>query len=203
MKIRYSSEGVHLFDRETGLNILLDEFDVPKCRLSSAPANVSIALTNACNLNCRHCFAPKEDVSLDFESLKGWLRELESSGCLGVGFGGGEPLLYSHFYDVISYVHDATDMACTVTTNGTLLTERAIDVISQTVDFMRVSTNGRSLPNSLISKLSDKIKLGINMLLNRDTITCLESEVTRYAKLGVQEILLLPQMPTKAVDGVD
>lgn len=68
---------------------------------------------------------------------------------------------------------------------------------------MRVSTNGRSLPNSLISKLSDKIKLGINMLLNRDTITCLESEVTRYAKLGVQEILLLPQMPTKAVDGVD
>lgn len=203
MKTRYASEGIHLFDRATGLNILLDECHIPETKMSAAPANVSIALTNTCNLNCQHCFAPKGEACLDFESLKEWLKELESSGCLGVGFGGGEPLLYRHFYDLINFVHNETDMACTVTTNGTLLTDRTIDVMSQAVDFLRISTNGRSLPNELISRMSDKLKIGVNMLLNRTTILSLEDEAVRYADLGVHEILLLPQISTKVANGVD
>lgn len=203
MKIRYTTEGVHLFNRETGINVLLDECDVSEKDLSVAPANVSIALTNACNLKCLHCFAPKENACLDFGRLKGWLKELESAGCLGVGFGGGEPLLYHHFYDLIDFVHNETDMACTVTTNGTLLTERVIDAMSKDVDFLRISTNGRSLPSELISLASDKLKVGVNMLLNRTTMSSLEDEAKRYADLGVDEILLLPQMSTNVVKGVD
>ncbi len=58
-KQRRSPAGLHLFDRTTGLNILLDEIRVPASLWSRAPRQVSIALTNRCDLTCDHCYAPK------------------------------------------------------------------------------------------------------------------------------------------------
>lgn len=51
-KIRLSEAGVHLFDRVSGLNVLLDEVDVPQEQVSPAPRYLSVALTNACELRC-------------------------------------------------------------------------------------------------------------------------------------------------------
>lgn len=50
---RYSGDGVHLFERRTGTNILLDEVSVPRPLWSQAPRQVSIALLNACDLGGR------------------------------------------------------------------------------------------------------------------------------------------------------
>jgi hypothetical protein len=50
LKVRTGPDGVHLFDRNSGLNVLFDEALVPKHRWSRAPRQVSIALTNACDL---------------------------------------------------------------------------------------------------------------------------------------------------------
>jgi sulfatase maturation enzyme AslB (radical SAM superfamily) len=76
MKQHWGNEGIHFFDRKTGLNILFDEITVPVDRFSLAPKYVSIALTNICNLKCSHCYAPKSSDSLDFELLKIWLKDL-------------------------------------------------------------------------------------------------------------------------------
>src|ERR1019366_6247884 len=63
-KIRLSEAGVHLFDRVSGLNVLLDEVEVPAAQVSRAPRYLSVALTNACELRCAYCYAPKRAAAL-------------------------------------------------------------------------------------------------------------------------------------------
>ena len=94
LKIRMGPAGAQFFNRKTGINILVDEFRPPSKLWSAAPRQVSIALTNACDLACPYCYATKNSVMLDFGNLKHWLAELDMNGCIGVGFGAiGTPLL--------------------------------------------------------------------------------------------------------------
>ena len=140
MKIRATPQGYLVFDRRSGLNVLIDEV-IPK-EHSTAPAIVSFALTNRCNLHCPHCFVAKGQSDLPFSLLAKWFVELDGNGCLEVGFGGGEPLLHPDFAAICSFVHSRTGMACTITTNGTLLSEEKIKTIRGSVDFCRISMDG-------------------------------------------------------------
>ena len=204
--VRMTESGVHLFNRESGLNILLDEFH--QCTLSRAPANVSIALTGRCNLRCAHCFVSRVNYDLEYERVLGWLRELDGNGCLGVGFGGGEPLLYPHVFDLCAFVHRETGMACTMTTNGVLLDDVAVSHLSSTLDFCRISMDGIGKTHESIRKYSfDKLllavqraakqmKVGINYLVNDVTICDLKRVMELAAEVGARELLLLPEVAT-------
>ncbi len=55
LKARAGPDGVHIFNRMTGANILIDEISVPIAGWSSAPRQISVALTNACDLKCLLC----------------------------------------------------------------------------------------------------------------------------------------------------
>ena len=203
-KTRLTSNGVHLFNRESGLNVLLDE--IHPVNLSEAPTIVSIALTGRCNLHCRHCFVPKSDRELPFDRLIGWLQELDDNGCLGVGFGGGEPLLYSRIFDVCDFVHAKTKMACTMTTNGVLLNERVISRLSPSLNFCRISMDGVGKTHETLRGVSfdlllsaihatvKSIKVGINYLINDLTIGELDRAVQIAEGEGVSELLLLPEV---------
>src|SRR3954466_16303719 len=96
---RAGPSGIHLFDRRTGLNCLFDEVRVPPERWAAAPRHVALALTNAGDLACAHCYAPKPPAILAPDKVYRWLAELDTIGCLGVGFGGGEPTLHPGFPD--------------------------------------------------------------------------------------------------------
>ena len=93
MQMRAGPAGVHLFHRATGTNVLIDEVKVPPSMWSATPRTVSVALTNTCDLRCPYCYAPKVPARLDTDLLVSWIDELNSNGCLSVGFGGGEPTL--------------------------------------------------------------------------------------------------------------
>ncbi|WP_157431588.1 hypothetical protein [Actinomadura hibisca] len=70
-KVRLSEAGMHLFDRNTGLNILLDEVAVPPAQVSRAPRYLSVALTNACELRSSYCYAPKHAAMLEADRVVG------------------------------------------------------------------------------------------------------------------------------------
>lgn len=197
--VRLSSGGMHYFDRRSGLNLLDDSVKIEAERQSMAPMFVSIALTNACNLSCLHCFAPKKEAMVQCERCIYWIDDLAENGCLGVGFGGGEPLLHPDFEKLSTYVHDKTKMACTVTSNGTLWTDDLIERLDGKVDFLRISTNGNALPVELIQKLAIRFNVGINYLLTDVTFGQLESTIKEAALLGVQEVLILPVIGTGRV----
>lgn len=215
MKVRTGPSGVHVFDRMTGLNILLDEVQVPPQYWAAAPRQVSIALTDFCDLSCPYCFSSKNDGALDVEQVCGWLDELDANGCFGIGFGGGEPTLYPHLEEVCRYAAEHTRLAVTLTTHAHHLDDALMAALEGTVHFVRVSMDGvgatyealRGKPfAALYNRLKGMRKLapfGINFVVNAQTFPDLDAAITLAAEVGATEFLLLPEQPTQESSGID
>ena len=215
MKTRFGPDGILLFDRDTGINLLVDEVKVPDHLWSKAPRHVSIALTNVCDLNCYHCFAPKYPAKLDMKRLVNWLDELDANGCLGVGFGGGEPTLYPRFPEICEYAAQNTGMAVTFTTHGHHIDNRLAAALKGNVHFIRVSMDGIGTTYEKIRKRSfsellqrvDTIRnispFGVNYLVNSLTFPEIDAAVSLAHEIGASEFLLLPEVPTNNTTGID
>ncbi len=215
MKIRFGPDGQLIFDRNTGINILIDKVDIPKKLWSKAPRHVSIALTNACDLNCYHCFAPKYSARLEINQLVVWMDELDANGSIGVGFGGGEPTLHPEFPEICKYVTQNTGMAVTFTTHGHHINDRLVNALQGNVHFIRVSMDGigptyEKIRKRSFSELLRKIKIireissfGINYLVNRLTFPEIDAAIALAHEVGVSEFLLLPEIPTNNNAGID
>ena len=115
---------------------------MPHSLWASAPRQISVALTNRCDLSCSYCYAPKNRASLDLRRLVEWLCELDSNGCLGVGFGGGEPTLYEYFVDVCRRVSRETKLAVTFTTHAHRINREFVAALKGAVHFARGSVDG-------------------------------------------------------------
>lgn len=215
MKIRLGPNGILFFDRYTGVNLLVDEVRITEHHWAFAPRHVSIALTNACDLDCHHCFAPKHPARLNVDQLIAWLKELDVHGCLGVGFGGGEPTLYRELPDICRYVAQNTSMAATFTTHGHHVDDQLAAALKGNVHFIRVSMDGIGTTYEKIRKrpfsaLLKKLKVvhriapfGINYLVNHLTFPQIDTAIRLAAEVGASEFLLLPEVPTNNAYGID
>lgn len=215
LKIRVGPAGVHLFCRKTGINVLLDEILAPSSIWSDGPRQVSIALTNACNLSCSYCYAPKKPALLPLELLKGWLFELDHNGCIGVGFGGGEPTLYPSLTELCCFAAKETKLAVTMTTHAHQLSNQLLTRLEGNLHFVRVSMDGvggtyesirsRSFKTLVerITALSGIVSFGINFVVNSRTFGDLNAATDLAASLGALEFLLLPEQPVRGKGGID
>jgi len=215
LKVRLGPDGILIFNRHTGANILIDELEAPQELWDMAPRHVSIALTNACDLDCYHCFAPKHPTRLNVDHLAAWLEELDAHGCIGVGFGGGEPTLYRELPDVCRYIAKDTNMAVTFTTHGHRIDDRLAADLKGNVHFIRVSMDGvgatyekiRKKPFSLLLRRLEMIReiapFGINYLVNDMTFPEIDAAVAVATEIGASEFLLLPEQPTNRSNGID
>jgi len=214
MKKRISANGIHFFDRFTGLNILIDEVIPPENEWSQAPRQVSVALTNVCDLHCEFCYAPKVKASLQLDQLKRWIKELDQLGTLGIGFGGGEPTLYPHFSEICKYTANETELAVTFTTHGHRLTDTLLSNLKGNVHFIRISIDGvgqtyEGFRGRKFDKLIERIErareissLGFNIVINDSTIQDLDQVTEIARKFDISEVLLLPQQATQNVKGL-
>ena len=215
MKVRAGPAGIHVFDRATGTNLLVDEARVPPTMWSASPRSVSVALTNACDLRCPHCYAPKNPGNLDTKRLLTWLDELDRHGCFGIGFGGGEPTLCRDLPQLCEYTTQCTELAVTFTTHGHRLDDRLAAELSGNVHFIRVSMDGvastyEALRGRSFSDLIDRLAIvrqlapfGINFVVNRLTLSDLDAAVALAASHGATEFLLLPEQPVRGRGGID
>jgi len=204
-----------MFNRTTGLNVLLDEVRADPALWADAPRQVSIALTNACDLTCSYCFAPKNPAVLDFERVVEWLDELDVNGCLGIGLGGGEPTLYRGLVELCQYATQHTKLAVTLTTHAHRLDDRLVAALTGSVHFVRVSMDGvgatyealRGRPFAAFRRRLENIRsvapLGINYVVNSRTLPDLDAATTLAAEVGAVEFLLLPEQPVHGNGGID
>lgn len=214
-KLRWGPAGLHVFNRTIGLNVLIDEIPVPAALYSRAPRQISIALTNRCDLACAYCYAPKSRHELRYDAVTCWLAELDASGTLGVGFGGGEPTLYPRFAELCQHAARETQLSVTFTTHGHHIDEAMADELRGSVHFIRVSMDGighnyehirRRAFHDLIAhmKLVRTIaSFGVNFVVNARTLPDLDEAVAIAADLGSCELLLLPQRATRRCSPVD
>ncbi|RKG60461.1 radical SAM protein [Corallococcus sp. AB011P] len=214
-KQRCSAAGVHLFDRTTGLNVLLDELPVPASLYSRAPRQVSIALTNRCDLSCAHCYAPKSRDELRFDSITRWLAELDAHGTLGIGFGGGEPTLYPEFVELCQHAARETRLSVSFTTHGHHIDSELAERLCGNVHFIRVSMDGvgatyESIRRRSFAKLLESLgrvraisRFGVNVVINERTLLDLDDAARVATDAGACELLLLPQMAVRSVKAID
>ncbi|MCC7212450.1 MAG: radical SAM protein [Candidatus Brocadia sp.] len=213
--VRAGPAGLHFFNRITGTNILVDEIVPPTSMWSAAPRHVSVALTNSCDFKCPHCYAPKNPAILAFDRLTNWLVDLDSNGCIGVGFGGGEPTLYPRLAELCSYAAKMTNIAVTLTTHAHRLSDQLLNKIAGNLHFVRVSMDGvgqtyesiRCRPFDVllerIAAIRRVVRFGINYLVNSKTVGDLDAAVLLAADHGASEFLLLPEEPLGRGDGID
>lgn len=213
-KLRSSPAGLHLFNRSTGLNVLMDEVSVLAALHSRAPRQVSIALTNRCDLACVHCYAPKSLDELRFDAITRWLAELDANGTLGIGFGGGEPTLYPGFVRLCQHAAHKTRMSVSFTTHGHHIDSELAERLRGSVNFIRVSMDGvgatyESIRRRPFSELLARLehvrhisRFGINVVVNERTLSDLDDVACVAADAGACELLLLPQMATRRVKAI-
>ncbi len=212
-KVRTGPDGVHLFDRKAGVNVLFDELLVPEHRWSRAPRQVSIALTNACDLACAYCYAPKQPAVLAINEVLMWARELDAEGCLGIGFGGGEPTLFRRLSELCQRIAGTTSLAVTLTTHGHRWTPTLVEELRGSVHFVRVSVDGvggtyeqlrgRGFDDLLarVDLIGSAFKFGLNCVVNESTLPELDAVADLAASVGAAELLLLLEQPTAHVTG--
>lgn len=190
---------------------MLDELRPEEEVWSTSPRQVSIALTNVCDLHCGYCYAPKHKASLRTDRVLGWLKELDTEGCLGIGFGGGEPTLHPDFVNICKRVADETRLAVTFTTHGHRLTPQLVERLKGTIHFARISVDGvgrtyeaqRGKPYASLLRSMESIAtlspFGINVVVNERTVVELDAMSELAQKVGASELLLLPQQATTTV----
>lgn len=214
VKVRKCEAGVHLFCRDSGLNVLIDEVRVPSEYFSQAPRYISIALTNACELRCSYCYAPKNAARLDVDRVVAWAIELDRAGCLGIGFGGGEPTGHPQFVNICTRISASTSMAVTFTTHGHRLTPSFADALRGSVHFARLSVDGvgstyerlRRRPFLAVAVAAELLRsvapFGVNTVVNASTIDELDDVAEFAERHGASELLLLPEQATGATEGI-
>ena len=94
MNLRRQRDGLHLYDRTTGVHLLLDEYSCPESLCDVGPEVLSVALLEQCNLDCDFCYAPKGDALLPLKQVLNWCIEADRLGTLTIALGGGEPLMH-------------------------------------------------------------------------------------------------------------
>ena len=143
-----------------------------------------------------------------------WSVEVDGSGCLGVGFGGGEPTAYPRFAELCAQITKSTSMAVTFTTHGHRVTTELTDALRGSVHFPRLSVDGvgttyerlRRRPFTAVVAAATLLRsvapIGINVVVNADTVGELDELVEFADHVGASELLLLPEQPTAARPGI-
>jgi MoaA/NifB/PqqE/SkfB family radical SAM enzyme len=190
---RFALDGaLLLFDRQTGLSAVCDGPETAHLRMR-APRVVQLAITNACNLACTFC-------SRDVDAESAWtaddaflmLRDLSSRGTLEVAFGGGEPLVFKQFLYLVRRLFDETELAVSLTTNGTRLSTGIAGALAPYVGQIRLSVYDGIDHRPLIAELAGSgARFGVNWLVVPERLPQLEMFIFDLLEMGCRDVLLL------------
>ena len=118
---------------------------LPEQPISSITKKVHIGTTNGCNMHCKHCYmaagtAPLETI--DLQKTIQLVSELHKIyGELEIVVSGGEPLTYKGIETLLKAIKDNHII---LFTNGSLISEKNIDLLSECCDEIQISFEGVS-----------------------------------------------------------
>lgn len=142
---------------------------------SYSPEQISIFVTDRCNLKCRIChYANTDRPGYKLNQIRDMSPHVfhkiidELSGKPLVTFTGGEPLLHPDLGDFITYAKEKGRL-CTLTTNGWLLAERAKELCQTDLDILIVSVDGpKDTHNSIRGKNSfERLVAGLEVVFRQ------------------------------------
>jgi len=111
-----------------------DIIDSVICSGLKPPKEITIMITNRCNLSCHHCL-PESHLHetkpmIPAREIKRLIREFIHIGIQEVCLTGGEPLLHPDWFEILSYTCKQPGLnSVRLQTNATLLTEADVDAL--------------------------------------------------------------------------
>ncbi len=138
------------------INVAKDAF-LAKIFNKKIPFRVKHRITSRCNLTCPFCLLKNQlnkpaSSEMNTAQIKKMMKEFKEAGTKFWLFCGGEPLLREDLEELISYAKDEMDFHCSITTNGTLLTDKLKNSPSfQQLDLIQISVDGSQ-------KIQDKLR---------------------------------------------
>ena len=155
--------------------------------------NGYFTLNSFCNQKCLTCPTHNKDChyEVDFVTLKNNIRDAVSNGLNHITFSGGEPLMYSHFSELVHWIKKF-NIFVTILTNGTLLDSSVLKVLKPIQKKLKIVTaihsddeiehdyitNLKGSFNLVIKNLSEAnaqgFSLTLKIILNSKTINKLK-----------------------------
>lgn len=145
--------------------------EVRSGKVSFGIRSLTLNVTQICNLKCTYCAAGgdgtygeainKISVEKTLPQLKFFLENLKNGSHFNLSFVGGEPFLYPEamkaIYDYILLQTTGRQIECKfmVTTNGTLITEKAIELLKTMKIHVTVSLDGEAAVNDVVRPSKD------------------------------------------------
>jgi len=122
--------------------------------------------------------------------LSDLLRKADNWGVLEVAFGGGEPLLFPGFVELLHELHETTQLGINFTTNGMLLTPAILADLAGAWQEVRLSAyEDNHYRRSM--RLLQGHNFGINWLVTPRNVGMIEPFVKDFLGLGARNVLLL------------
>ncbi|MFO0591020.1 MAG: radical SAM protein [Polyangiaceae bacterium] len=180
------------FHPKSGWNV---RWDAPETRslVRRAPRVVLFGITNRCNLACSFCSRDKASPGeWTAEEAFSMLSGLADRGVLEVAFGGGEPLAFAGFDDLVARLGEETPLAIHLTTNGTLLDRARIRRLAPHVGEIRVSVyDGTPWPQRLEELREEGVVFGVNVLATPEVVPRLPALFERLSRAGCRDVAVL------------
>jgi radical SAM protein with 4Fe4S-binding SPASM domain len=187
-----------------------------------APFMVVWNFTQACNLQCRHCYqnaGRRADDELSLQEQKRIVDLLADRDVAMLAFSGGEPLMSPTFLEVARYAR-RYDIHLTVATNGTLLTaDRVRAMVGAGIRYAEISLDSvdpakhdafRGRPGYWEAAVrgirevvkADGIKCGVAMTVTRWNLDELEAMLQWCIAEGVDTFYAFNFIPTGRAQGI-
>jgi MoaA/NifB/PqqE/SkfB family radical SAM enzyme len=155
------------------------------------PTSIVISLTNRCNCRCIMCnywkFPPGNELTT--EEVRGILKQAKDIGIIGCVLYGGEPLLRSDIFDIVSYAHKI-GMNTKIITNGLLLDKDKIKLLLESgIDGISISIDATS---SLLDEIRGVKDAHLKAISALNELTQLRQ--SRNFKLSIGALLMFPTL---------
>lgn len=200
-----------------GLSSVLEgiaKFGAQKPFTSSSPFLIVWNVTRRCNLMCKHCYenahVPSADELTPEEALK-TVDAMADAGVAYIAISGGEPLSRPDFFDIARRIQER-EMAFSIATNGTLLTEENVEKLKkvncifvqvsldgarpETHDFLR----GKGIFQKTIAGITNAVNggmtVGVAMTVTQHNLKEVPEAVALAEELGVKIFMHYNFIPT-------
>ncbi len=165
--------------------------------------DLRISVTDRCNFRCRYCmpkevfgrdfrFLPKEEL-LTFEEITRVVRVFEGMGLQKIRLTGGEPLLRKDIELLVAMLHEGSPVELTMTTNGSLLKNKAEAL--KNAGLSRVSVSLDALDDETFMHMND-VDFSVGRVMEgiqaAEAHRLIPIKVNMVVKRGINEHSILP-----------
>lgn len=163
----------------------------------TAPLDAHLALTTRCNMFCRGCYSTREGdapADIPLERAKAIISKLAEMKLLSISFGGGEPTLHPHLFEIAEYAREKNILP-NITTNALNFTEELAErfaVFGAAHFSIHAPKDAEHIfPAIRLYRKKTGNSPGLNLLLTTETLPLLDNILTAARKSGVKKVMFL------------